>query len=125
MKPIMPLMFIKNKEEGSLPDLDVVGENSFCKKPKYRQAIFKHVRNRFRSEYLGALIQWKSNKPDKYTVNVRDIVMVGADNKKRISEPLYRITQVISSKDGKIRLMKVQALHQLLLVYNSKHIRWR
>ena len=101
--------------ECSLPDLDAAEEKSFCKRLKYRQAILKNLRSCFRSEYLGALIHRKGKKPVKYTINVGDMVMVGADNKKRIYWPLGRITQVIPGKDEKIRLLKVQTLHQVLL----------
>lgn len=52
-----------------------------------------------RSEYLGALIQRKSKIPSKYTVSVREIVMVGADNKKRIYRSLGRVSKIIPGRD--------------------------
>ena len=52
--------------------------------------------------------------PVKYTVNVGDIIVVGADNKRRIYWPLGCITQVISCKDGK-GLVKVRLPQQDLV----------
>ncbi|GFU93974.1 DUF5641 domain-containing protein [Trichonephila clavipes] len=62
VEPISPSMFKQDVYECNLTDLDAVQENYFCKRLKYRQAVFKDLRKRFRSEYLGALIQRRNKK---------------------------------------------------------------
>lgn len=115
IKPISPSMFLQDIHPCSLTDLDAVEQNFFCKRLKYRQTVLKDLRNRFRSEYLGALIQRKNKKSRKYSVTVGEIVIVGADNKKRIFWPLGRITKIIPGKDGQVRLVRVQTSQQELL----------
>ncbi|GFY33690.1 integrase core domain protein [Trichonephila clavipes] len=81
----------------------------------HRQAVLKDLRKRFRFEYLGSLIQRKNKKSRKFKVSVGEIVMVGADNKKRIIWPLGRITETIPCKDGQVRLVIVRTSQQEFL----------
>ena len=46
--------------------------------------MMKCLRERFRNEYLGALVQHKSKLKGSDTVSVGDIVFIGNDNTKRI-----------------------------------------
>ncbi|GFY23477.1 DUF5641 domain-containing protein [Trichonephila clavipes] len=62
VKPISPSMFMQDVHECNLTDLDAVEKNYFCKRLKYRQVVLKDLRKRFRSEYLGALIQRRNKK---------------------------------------------------------------
>ncbi|XP_055951563.1 uncharacterized protein LOC129987628 [Argiope bruennichi] len=55
IKPISPSMFIQDVHECNLPDIDAVEQNSVSNRFKYRQAVLKDLRNRFRSEYLGRI----------------------------------------------------------------------
>ncbi|GFV07573.1 DUF5641 domain-containing protein [Trichonephila clavipes] len=48
-------------------------------------------------------------------VSIGDIVLVGADNKKRIDWPLGRISQLILGRDGEVRLVRVQTSTNELL----------
>ncbi|XP_055924398.1 uncharacterized protein LOC129956503 [Argiope bruennichi] len=56
IKPISPSMFIQDVHECNLPDIDAVEQNSVSNRFKYRQAVLKDLRNRFRSEYLGQVL---------------------------------------------------------------------
>lgn len=115
IKPISPAMFLKDIHEYIVPDIDAVEGNSFKRRLKYRQALQKSLRNRFRSEYLGLLIQRPNVRRSQQTVSVGDIVLVGADNKKRMHWPLGRIIELIHGKDGKVRLVKLQTSHSEIL----------
>ncbi|GFU51503.1 integrase catalytic domain-containing protein [Trichonephila clavipes] len=92
-----------------------VEEIYFCKRLKYRQAVLKDLRKRFRSEYLGVLIQRINKKSRNVMVSVGEIIMVRADNKKEIIWPLGHITEIIPGKDGQIRLVRVQTSQQEFL----------
>lgn len=115
IKPISPAMFLKDIPEHHLPDLDIIDENSLTRRIKYRQALQKDLRKRFRSEYLGLLTQRPNGKQCQRSIAVGDIVLVGADNKKRINWPLGRVIELIPGKDGKVRLLKLQTSHSQIL----------
>ncbi|GFT56758.1 DUF5641 domain-containing protein [Trichonephila clavipes] len=115
IKPISPSMSMQDVHECNLTDLDAVEENYFCKSLKYRQAVLKDLRKRFRFEYLCALIQRRNKKSRNFTFDVGKIVVVGADYKKRITWPLGRITEIIPGKDGQVRLVRVQTSQQEFL----------
>ena len=68
IKPISPDMFLKDIHEYSLPDVDAVKENSFTQRLKCRQALQKDLRKRFKSEYLGLLIQRPNVRRSQRTV---------------------------------------------------------
>ncbi|GFV84478.1 hypothetical protein TNCV_5007401 [Trichonephila clavipes] len=84
VEPIASSISMQDIHECNLTDLDAVRKIYFCKRLKYRQAVRKDLRKRFRSDYLGALIQQRSKKSRNFNVSVREIVTMGADNKKRI-----------------------------------------
>ncbi|GFS68812.1 uncharacterized protein TNCV_409001 [Trichonephila clavipes] len=57
-----------------------------------------------------------------FTVSVGEIVIVGADNKKKIIWPLGHITEIIPGKDGQVQLVRVQTsqkefLHPIQRIY--------
>ncbi|GBN36900.1 hypothetical protein AVEN_176892-1 [Araneus ventricosus] len=54
--PISSSMFIQDIREWAVPDLHVVDHNSLNRRIKYRQAVQKDHRDRFRTEYLGQLV---------------------------------------------------------------------
>ena len=64
------------------------------RKLKYRQSVLEALRLRFRSEYLGSLIS-KNKKHEKRDIKIRDVVLIGDDNRERIDWPLARITSGI------------------------------
>ncbi|GBM28859.1 hypothetical protein AVEN_146999-1 [Araneus ventricosus] len=101
-------------KEWSTPDIDVIDHNSLNRRLKYRQNLPKDLRNRFRNEYLVLLVQ---RTKCRYTrkLAVGDVVLVGADNCKRINWPLGRVTDIIPGKDEIVRLVKIQTPHSKLL----------
>ena len=88
--------------------LDAAEENSITRRLKYGEAFQKDLRDRFRSQYLGLLIQRPNGKRGQRTVSVGDIGLVEADNKKkRIHWPLGCIKELVHGKDGKVHLVKL------------------
>ncbi|GBM61402.1 hypothetical protein AVEN_70764-1 [Araneus ventricosus] len=112
--PISPSSFLQGIKEWSTPDLDAIDHKSLNRRIKYRQHFQKKLRNRFRNEYLGLLVQ-RTKCRDTRKLAVGDIVLVGADNCKRINWPLGRVTDIIPAKDGIVRLVKIQTSHSKLL----------
>ncbi|GBM68029.1 hypothetical protein AVEN_75871-1 [Araneus ventricosus] len=112
--PISPSSFLQDIKEWSTPDLDAIDHKRLNRRIKYRQNLQKDLRNRFRNEYLGLLVQrtkWRNTRK----LAVADIVLVGADNCKRINWPLGRVTDNIPGKDEIVRLVKIQTSHSKLL----------
>ncbi|GFU46364.1 uncharacterized protein TNCV_1213391 [Trichonephila clavipes] len=61
----------------------------------------------------------KKSQP-RIKVSIGDIVLVGADNKKRIDWSLGRISQLILERDGEVRLVRVQtSTNELFALYNG------
>ncbi|XP_055948258.1 uncharacterized protein LOC129981444 [Argiope bruennichi] len=112
--PLTPSMFLQDIKVSGVPDCDKADQQSLNQRVKYRQNLQKALRNRFRSEYLGALLQ----RPERETasaVAVGDVVLIENDNTKRISWPLGKIIEVIPGKDGITRLVKLKTSRGELL----------
>ncbi|GBM99049.1 hypothetical protein AVEN_250019-1, partial [Araneus ventricosus] len=65
----------------------VADHNILNKRIKCRQAVQKDLRDMFRSEYLGQLVQRSTSKESR-PFPIGDIILVGSDNLKRIHWPL-------------------------------------
>ncbi|GBN58342.1 hypothetical protein AVEN_148345-1 [Araneus ventricosus] len=96
-------------KERSTPDIDDIDHKSLNRRLKYRKNLKKDIRNRFRNGYLGLVVQ-RTKCRDTRKLAVGDIVLVGADNCKRINWPLGRVTD-IPGKDGIVRLVKIKTSH--------------
>ncbi|GFX71488.1 DUF5641 domain-containing protein [Trichonephila clavipes] len=107
IKPISSSMLIQDIQEYKLQDIDAVDSKSLTKRIKYRQNLIKDLRERFRSEYLSTLTQRVQKRQPRIKVSIGDIVLVGADNKKRIDWPLGRISQLILGRDGEVCLVRL------------------
>lgn len=105
--PLSPSLFLQDLKEIGVPDCDAVDHKSLNRRVKYRLALQKDLRKRFRSEYLGMLIQRPKLKKWS-TISVGDVVLIGSDNQKRINWPLGRVTKLIPGKEGIIRLVKLR-----------------
>ncbi|GFT29496.1 DUF5641 domain-containing protein [Trichonephila clavipes] len=96
-------------------DIDAVDSKFLTKRIKYRQNLIKDLKERFRSEYLGTLTQRVQKRQPRIKISIGGIVLVEADNKKRIDWPLGRISQLILGRDGEVRLVRVQTSTNELL----------
>lgn len=66
------------------------------------------MRQRFRSEYLGQLIQRVRNSKRTREVENTQIVLVGTDNKRWLKRPLTRVVEVLPRTDGVKRLLRLR-----------------
>ncbi|KAJ8977402.1 hypothetical protein NQ317_003183 [Molorchus minor] len=111
---LTPAMFLQDLVENGIPDCDAVDRASLCRRIRYKQKTREHLRNRFRSEYLGQLKLIGGKRP-LGQVSLGDVVLIGNDNKKRLTWPLDRIVELIPGKDGTVRLVRVDTAKGQLL----------
>lgn len=112
--PLTPAMFMRDLPVAGLPESDKITRKDL--QAAYRKIINlkESLKARFRKEYLSNLIQKKSEVSTK-DVEVGDVVLVGADNKKRFEWPLGRIMELIPGTDKKIRVAKVKTKNGILI----------
>ncbi|GFU32230.1 uncharacterized protein NPIL_75931 [Nephila pilipes] len=75
---------------------------------------YEDLRQRFRKEYLGQLVQ-KHNEKQSRNPQIGEIVLIGDDNKKRLFWPLAKIIELIPGRNGKIRTVKLKTQHGTVL----------
>lgn len=100
--PLTPSMFMKGTKMTRFPEAEYITGRDLQVRFKYIKNLQVNLQTRFRKEYLGQLVQ---KKHEKRTTDpkVGDIVLVGADNKKRWEWPLGRIVKLNPGKDGEFR----------------------
>ncbi|GFQ80113.1 DUF5641 domain-containing protein [Trichonephila clavata] len=77
---------------------------------KFRIKLLSNLRQRFRKEYLGELIQ-KQNDNRVREPRVGEMVLIGDDNKKHLSWPIAKIIELIPGRDGEIRTVQLKTQH--------------
>ncbi|GBM58672.1 hypothetical protein AVEN_251935-1 [Araneus ventricosus] len=95
-------------------DIEQLHSRSLNKRIKYRSKLLKDLRQRFRKEYLGQLVQ-KHNEKRSRNPQVGEIVLVGDDNKKRLFWVFAKIVELIPGRDGRIRTVKLKTQHGTVL----------
>lgn len=111
--PLTPSMFLKGTKMARFPEVEHVSGKDLQLRFKYVRKLQVDLQNRFRKEYLGQLVQKRGEKKTK-DPQVGDIVLVGADNKKRFEWPLGRILKLNPGKDGKYRSAVVKTGRRVL-----------
>jgi len=111
--PLTPAMFLRGLSSGAFPEGKqlAVGLQAEYKK---RQSLQRELTVRFRNEYLSQLVQRANEKPRKRP-QVGDMVLVGADDQRRIHWPMARIVELIPGRDGAVRVARVKTQHGTLL----------
>ena len=104
---LTPQHFLGDIKNCQVPEFDYIDSISFSKRTRYLQSLREGLRTRFKKEYLGELVRYRSKKPSQQPV-VGEIVLVGSDNTKRINWPLGKIVKFISGKDNNNRLAIVK-----------------
>ncbi|KAF2887722.1 hypothetical protein ILUMI_18451 [Ignelater luminosus] len=89
-RPLSPAMFLLEAKSVEVPDLNY------------------DLRRRFRSEYLRQLSRKRPCLSRKSTLRVGEIVLVGNDNQKLLHWPLAKIVEIITGKDGEIRVVRLK-----------------
>ncbi|OXA50284.1 Pro-Pol polyprotein [Folsomia candida] len=111
--PLTPAMFMKDLPISGLPERDEITSKDLIHAYHKIVNLKKTLRDRFRKEYLGQLVQMKNNK-NSPKPEVGDVVLVGYDNKKRFEWPLGKILELCPGKDGKVRVVKVKTATGIL-----------
>lgn len=105
--PLTPAAFIQDIDTSEFPEIIALNEKEFRQKYAELISIKEELRSRFRSEYLGQLVQ--RSKPN---VNVKfevgDIVLVVDESKKRLEWPMARITELFSGPDEETRVARIK-----------------
>jgi len=111
--PLTPAMFLRGIRTASFPEGASLS-TYFREYYQKRQSIQHELRNRFRKEYLGQLIQRAKERHCK-SVKVGDVVFVGSDDKKRLQWPLAKVVELIPGRDGLVRVAKLKTQHGVLV----------
>ncbi|GFU00536.1 HTH_Tnp_Tc3_2 domain-containing protein [Trichonephila clavipes] len=94
-------LFLGESNSYSVSDIEEVDSQKLSKRIKYRRKLFNDLRQRFRKEYLSELIQ-ESNENSSREPKVREIVLIGDDNKKRLFWPMARTIEQIPGETSVI-----------------------
>ena len=111
--PLTPAMFMRGISSGAFPEsqqLAVVLQGEYRK----RQSLLQELTVRFRNGYLSQLVQCAKEKHHK-SPQVGDVVLVGADDQRRLHWPMAVITELIPGRDGAVRVARVRTQHGTLV----------
>ena len=82
--PLTPSMFLQEVKEIGVLDLDRIENCQLDKRYSYRQKIKEDLRQRFRCEYLGALLNRSSKGSNVQKISVGDVVFLENESVKRL-----------------------------------------
>ncbi|GFT12175.1 integrase catalytic domain-containing protein [Trichonephila clavipes] len=108
--PLTPAMFLIENRCSDTTDIDELNSRDLRKRMKYRIKLLSDLRQRFRKEYLSELIQ-KQNDNRVREPRIGEMVLIGNDNKKRLSWPIAKIIELIPGRDGEIRTVRLKTQH--------------
>ncbi|GFW52366.1 integrase catalytic domain-containing protein [Trichonephila clavipes] len=108
--PLTPAMFLIENRCSDTTDIDELNSRDLRKRMKYRIKLLSDLRQRFRKEYLSELIQ-KQNDNRVREPRIGEMVLIGNDNKKRLSWPIAKIIELIPGRDGEIRTVRLKTEH--------------
>ncbi|GFY54688.1 DUF5641 domain-containing protein [Trichonephila inaurata madagascariensis] len=100
-------MFLIENRCSDNTDINELNSRELRKRLKYRINFLRDLRQRFRKEYLRELIQ-KQNNNRVREPQVGEMVLIGNDNKKRLSWPIAKIIELIPGRDGEIRTVQLK-----------------
>ncbi|UYV66827.1 hypothetical protein LAZ67_4003014 [Cordylochernes scorpioides] len=107
LAPLTPNKLIKNFGSSVLPEADEVERDSMVTRYRNMQACRDELRARFTKEYLAMLVHHRKAKKSR-RIEVGEIVLIGNDQKKRISWPLGKVEEVLPGADGQVRVARVK-----------------
>lgn len=82
LSPLTSKHFLQDIRESGVLDLDKLNEISLNRRNQYLQNLKNELRERFKMEYLGQLIQRNNIKSKDDRQNIGDIVLVECNNLK-------------------------------------------
>ncbi|UYV65698.1 hypothetical protein LAZ67_3005173, partial [Cordylochernes scorpioides] len=87
------------------PEADEVERDSLVTRYRNMQACRDELRARFTKEYLAMLVHHRKAKKSR-RIKVGEIVLIGNDQRKRISLPLEKVEEVLPGADGQVRVAR-------------------
>ncbi|GFX62007.1 retrovirus-related Pol polyprotein from transposon 17.6 [Trichonephila clavipes] len=108
--PLTPAMFLIENRCSDTTNIDELNSRDLRKRMKYRIKLLSDLRQRFRKEYLSELIQ-KQDDNRVREPRIGEMVLIGNDNKKRLSWPIAKIIELIPGRDGEIRTVRLKTQH--------------
>jgi len=114
--PLTPAMFITDLPITDVPEEDlfpigatagVLTQKKLGVKRKSLTKLLDELKERFRKEYLGQLIQ-RGKEQKTRMLKVGDIVLMEKANQKRVLWPMARIEELFPGKDGQVRTAMVR-----------------
>jgi len=107
LQPLTPAMFLNTTPYSCVTDTELLEASGFRKYYQAKQCVLGNFKLRFRREYLGLLVQ-RTKEKNIREFKVGDVVLVGADNKKRWEWPMGRILELFPGRDGHVRVARVK-----------------
>ena len=111
--PLTPAMFLRGIRSAAFSEVALL-EADFQEEFQKRQSLQQELKIRFRNEYLALLVQ-RAKEKSRRQPKVGDVVLVGADDQKRLHWPMARIIELIPGRDGAVRVAKVKTQHGVWL----------
>jgi len=105
--PLTPAMFIHALPDGDVPEAEILKVASLGARKKNLDKLFDELKNPFRTEYLGLLVQ-RGKDPKFREFKIGEIILVEKENKKRIFLPMAKILELIPGKDGIVRVARLK-----------------
>ncbi|UYV61846.1 hypothetical protein LAZ67_1006840 [Cordylochernes scorpioides] len=121
--PLSPSMFLHDSKYVGVPDLDKLDSKKFQDRYRHCQRLREALRSRFRSEYLGQLVQKANERTPKLSVG--DVVIVKVEDKRRLHWPMARIVELFPGRDGHSRVAKVRTKLGTLYALCRSSIPWK
>ncbi len=107
LSPITPAQFIQDIQSSEFPEIEEITDKKMREKLRHLVQVKQELRSRFRTEYLGQLIE-RSKENKHYEFKVGELVIVQVDNKKRLDWPLARIMELFPGNDGIVRMARLK-----------------
>lgn len=113
LETLNPSMFLKDLKQEGVPDLDNVNAKKFNERHQYRVQLKTELQTRFRSEYMGQLVHRKGAQA-KRSIEIGELVLVSNENQKRALWPTAKVVELVPSRDGFTRVVKVKTAKGIL-----------
>lgn len=105
--PLTPAAFIQDINSSDFPEIIVLEGGHFRQKYKDLLTMKEELRTRFRSEYLGQLVQ-RTKPTNCFSFEVGDLVFVVDNQRKRLEWSLARIIELYPGNDKEIRVARIK-----------------
>lgn len=115
LTPLTPAAFIQDIETSEFPEILVLNNRDFGQRYKDLLSMKEELRSRFRSAYLGQLVQRKKPTHD-IDFEVGEIVFVVDDKKKRLEWSMVRIIELFPGNDKQIRVARIKTQNGELII---------